>query len=195
LGGCAGLGDELAGSRVTVQLVTASGDGEVTAASANDADHLFVTFGRVDLVPAGDDDGGGIVSLDLVGGGDLLEIDALTLDENDVAVFAEANDVPDGEYAQIRLIVESVELWFCTAFEGEECTAYDEFDVFVPSGVQTGLKINIEPPLVVGGENEHLLTVVFDVDEAIVETPPGSGNYLLKPTAIRVINEEADSDD
>ena len=55
---------------------------------------------------------------------------------------------------------------------------------------------DVEPePLVVGGEDAYSLTVVFDVAEAIVETPPGSGNYLMKPTAIRVINEAADLDD
>jgi len=55
---------------------------------------------------------------------------------------------------------------------------------------------DVEPePLVVGGEDAYSATVVFDVAEAIVETPPGSGNYLMKPTAIRVINEAADLDD
>lgn len=56
--------------------------------------------------------------------------------------------------------------------------------IFVPSGAQSGLKINIEPPLEIAIDGDHVLTVVFDVAKAIVKTPPGSGNFILKPTAV-----------
>jgi len=66
--------------------------------------------------------------------------------------------------------------------------------VFVPSGAQTGIKVNVQPPLIVAEGANQTLIVDFDVERAVVEravveTPPGSGNYLLKPTALRVITE------
>lgn len=141
-----------------------------------------MTFGRVDLVPA-EETGGGLVT---VYDGDPVTYDVLLLADGTTEELGVAEWVPDGTYDQIRFIVESATLSLCDDAEPSSC---EEFDVFVPSGAQTGIKVNVQPPLIVAEGANQTLIVDFDVERAVVETPPGSGNYLLKPTALRVITE------
>lgn len=145
----------------------------LTDAPLEEATSLVVEFGRVDLAPADGDTG--IVTISEDPG----EIDVLTLQNGVVHELGDAL-VPDGSYSQIRLIVETATLFF----------GPDEFyDVKVPSGSQSGLKILVDPPIVADDGSLHEVIVDFDVLRAVVETPPGSGNYLLKPTAIRAYSE------
>lgn len=145
----------------------------LTDAPLEEATSLVVEFGRVDLAPADGD--AGIVTISEDPG----EIDVLTL-QNGVVHELGNTVVPDGSYSQIRLIVETATLFF----------GPDEFyDVKVPSGSESGLKILIDPPIVADDGSLHEVIVDFDVLRAVVETPPGSGNYLLKPTAIRAYSE------
>jgi hypothetical protein len=170
-----------------VTVLLTSGDAASVSVAAEPAgpspDALRVTFGRVALVPA-DEDALGIVELDLSGAVDLPTFELPPLPSIDVKEFAVAKGLPgDGVYTQLRLIVDSAAWVFG---EGPDELAVP---IFVPSGAQSGLKINIEPPLEIDVEGDHVLTVVFDVATAIIETPPGSGNFILKPTAVRVLNE------
>jgi len=178
LGGCASMAGDAAGTgEVAVGLAAVhSTVGEVDVASQGRPDHLIIAFSRVGLVPAGE---GEIVELALEGGLDLMEIDLMELGPSVVADFAVLYAVPAGTYAQVRLIVDGATIHF-----GE-----DAYDVFVPSGAQSGLKIGIDPPLTVVDGAEYQLTVFFDVERAVVEAPPGSGRFILKPTAVRVTNE------
>ena len=148
----------------------------LTDAPVANATSLQVTFGRIDLVPAGDD-GDGIVSVTAEAG----TIDVLALRNGGLHAFGLV-DVPTGTYTQVRVIVDEAVLVF-----GD-----DAYNVFVPSGAQSGLKVTIEPPLVVTtGETTDVADVIidFDVLRAIVETPPGSLSYLLVPTAIRAFTQ------
>lgn len=185
VGGCAGLNGDAAGtSRVTV-LLTGSAAPSISVAAQPEGtspDMLHVTFGRVDLVPA-EETGGGVIT---VYDGEPVTYDILSLTNGTTEELGQAVDVPPGTYHQIRFIVESAKLSFCDDAEPASC---EEFDVFVPSGAQTGIKVNVQPPLIVADGANQTLIVDFDVARAIVETPPGSGNYLLKPTALRVISE------
>ncbi len=142
----------------------------LTDAPVSEATALVVDFGRVELVASGDN---GVVTVADSAG----SIDVLALTNGLVETLGVA-DLPDGTYHQVRLIVAEATLAF-----GEE-----EHDVFVPSGAQTGLKIGIEPPLVVAGGVSREVLIDFDVHRAIVETPPGSGTYLLVPTALRAFS-------
>jgi len=189
VGGCAGLNDDAAGSNQLTVLLASGADAPVSLTAETEEvtpEALRVTFGRVALVPVEDGDEG-IVELDLAGEVDLLTVALPTLDSGDVQQFASDQGLPvDGVYGQLRLIVDSAEWVFA-----DETT----IPIFVPSGAQSGLKIAIEPPLEIAYEGEHVLTVVFDVESAIVETPPGSGDYILKPTAVRVLNDIASGTD
>jgi hypothetical protein len=146
----------------------------LTDAPLHEATSLMVSFGRVDLVSSGA--GAGVITVTEARG----RLDVLGLANGVMATIGEA-EVPDGTYAEIRLVVDDATLAF-----GD-----DTFDVVVPSGDETGLKIALEPPLVVSGGAARDVVIDFDVHRGVVETPPGSGRYGLVPTALRAFSEAA----
>lgn len=79
-----------------------------------------------------------------------------------------------GTYTQIRIIIESATI----VVDGVP------YDLAIPSGTQTGIKLvrdfRIEPNVITE------LILDFDIAQSLHESPPGSGNYKLKPT-IRVM--------
>lgn len=83
-------------------------------------------------------------------------------------------DLEAGVYTQIRIMLESATL----VVDGEEQ------DLFIPSAFQSGIKLvsefTVDPDVITE------LTVDFDVAESLHEAPPGSGNYILRPT-IRLV--------
>lgn len=153
---------------------TGSGHVDVllTDAPASEADHLYVDFGRIELVPSEDEEGIRTVTEEAG------RFDVLTLRNGTLADLGDL-DLPAGSYAQIRVIVDEATVQF-----GD-----DTYPVTVPSGAQTGLKIAIDPPLVVEADTTRQVTLDFDATRAVIETPPGSGNYLLKPTGIRAVSD------
>jgi hypothetical protein len=79
-----------------------------------------------------------------------------------------------GHYTQLRIVIDSA-----TA-----TIAGQNHPVTVPSGAQSGLKLtggwDVDPDAITS------LTLDFDVNKSLIETPPGSGNFKLKPT-IRMV--------
>lgn len=114
---------------------------------------------------------------DTVLAADLPEADR-TFDLLDLVngVFATLGEVEleAGTYTQVRIMLESATL---TVDGVEE-------DLFIPSGDQTGIKLtggfSIDPNVITE------ITVDFDVAQSLHEAPPGSGNYILRPT-IRLV--------
>ncbi len=92
-------------------------------------------------------------------------------------------EIPAGEYDMIRLYVSDAGLKLITGIE---------FNIKVPSGSQTGLKLLVEPSLVISeGLTEELL-IDFDLSRSFVLqgnpfTPAGIRGFILKPV-IRVVN-------
>jgi hypothetical protein len=92
-------------------------------------------------------------------------------------------EVPAGEYNLMRLYVDNASI----KVKDQE----GSFDVKVPSGGETGIKLFIEPSLrVAGGLTEVLLD--FNVDESFVlqgniNTPAGIQGFIFKPV-IRAVN-------
>lgn len=145
----------------------------LTDAPASEAESLMVTFGRIELIPAGGDDADRVVIAEEGGSFDVLTLRNGTLADLGVA------DVPVGAYSQVRVIVDDATIDFD---DGN-----DPYDVFVPSGAQTGLKISMDPPLVVEEGSTSTAILDFDADRAVVETPPGGNDYNLVPTGIRAV--------
>ncbi len=144
---------------------------QLTDAPATDASSLIVNFGRIDLVPA-DGTNTGIRRVTTDGG----TVDVLTLRNGGLTALG-GIDLPAGTYHQLRLVVEDANIAFNAGA--------DVFPVTVPSGAQSGIKINVDPPLVVRDGETSTVTIDFDAARGVIETPPGSQNYLFKPTAIR----------
>lgn len=94
------------------------------------------------------------------------------------------HELEEGFYPQIRLILNN---------ENTITVDGEEFDLKVPSGQQTGFKINIG--LNVEAGEDYTIMLNFDAERSVVQTgPPNSPGYLLKPTIKATINgNETDS--
>ncbi len=93
-------------------------------------------------------------------------------------------EVPVGDYDLVRLYVSSADL-----------TLIDErtFDVKVPSGEQTGIKMFVKPALKVRSSFSADLLLDFNLEESYVlqgnyKTPAGINGFSFKPV-VRVVNE------
>ncbi len=109
---------------------------------------------------------------------DTLPVESRTFDLLQLVngVFANLGEVEleAGNYTQIRIMLESATL----IVDGTPQ------NLFIPSGAQTGIKLvggfTIDPNVITE------IAVDFDVARSLHETPPGSGNYILRPT-IRLV--------
>lgn len=92
-------------------------------------------------------------------------------------------DIPRGEYDMIRLYVDQA---------GLKVKDGDNFSVKVPSGRQTGIKVFINPGLVVEGGLTSELLLDFDLSQSFVlrgnpDRPSGIKGFIFKPV-IRAVN-------
>lgn len=184
---------------VGVQDPDAAGEGTPEAAILRilltdaPADYIAaaeVDIGRVELLPA-DEDGAPIV-LSEDGTDGFVNL----LDFQDAATMqlAEA-EIDEGAYAQLRLIVEAARVSLVEGYAFRDGST--EMDLFVPSGAQTGIKLNLKgdddsPLYIVPGE--MVLVLDFDVNRSFVlrgnfETPAGVHGVNFKPT-IRVTGHD-----
>ena len=94
--------------------------------------------------------------------------DLLTLQNGVTATLGSAT-VPTGTYSQVRLLVDSarVTLKAGHTFADGSTTA----KLTVPSGSQTGIKVNFSPPITVT-EGQTVLVVDFDVSQSFVFQGP-----------------------
>jgi hypothetical protein len=162
-----------------------------------DAPSMFLTTAEVDIgsVELSGSEGGPIVlSQDATDGFvDLLELQGLATE-----VLADL-EIPAGTYSQLRLVVEGARVQLA---EGYELTSGGSTaDLTVPSGAQTGIKLNLQ--FAEGGQNQGgveiaggqtVLVVDFDVSQSFVvqgnaQTPAGINGFLFKPT-LRVVVED-----
>ncbi|MGH7481755.1 MAG: DUF4382 domain-containing protein [Longimicrobiales bacterium] len=161
----------------------------LTDAPSDYIESAFVDIGEIQIIPA---DGAPIV---LSEDGTDGEVDLLTLRNLATATLADA-EIEAGDYSQIRLIVESASVVLKSGYEFNDGTR--EKDLFVPSGAQTGIKLNLaagdddvddDDGLVIA-PGDAVLVLDFDVDRSFViqgspDTPAGIKGVLFTPT-IRV---------
>ncbi|QBA64158.1 DUF4382 domain-containing protein [Muriicola soli] len=94
-------------------------------------------------------------------------------------------EIPAGEYDLFRVYVKGVNL----VLNDEEMTTYD---LKVPSGEQSGIKIFVDPPLVVAGGLSADVLFDFDVSRSFVargniKRPESFNGFIFKPV-IKVSN-------
>lgn len=151
----------------------------LTDAPTDDAEWLRVDFGRIELAPSDETTSEGVVVVSEDAG--TIE-NLLELDNGETHTLATDVEVPDGTYAQIRLIVEDVTIAFPDGDGGVIVR-----NVKCPSCPESGLKIAVEPELVVEGGESSRIVLDFDAAKA-VHLAGKSGTYILKPTAIRAVS-------
>lgn len=112
-------------------------------------------------------------------------------------------EIPAGTYSQLRLVVEAARVKLAPGYEFNDGSIRD--DLTVPSGAQTGIKLNLKDAdaeeneggvEIAGGQT--VLVVDFDVNQSFViqgnpETPAGINGVLFKPTLRVVVNDIAGS--
>jgi hypothetical protein len=135
---------------------------------------LFVTFDAIRVYPACEDsegigeDDGECEYLEF-----LIEppvtVNVAELDSTLTTVLGTL-EIPMGDYTHISLRL--ADAWVVTA-EGDEVPAE------LPGGDQNWLKIIV--PFTVGDGQVTEIVIAFDLSRSIVETPPGSGNFKIKP--------------
>lgn len=144
-----------------------------------------VWISRVYLLPGENDaeDGPGFV--DLFNDPDEPHwFDLLTLRDGVTAELSEAVDVPEGRYRQLRLIVDSARVTLAPGYLFNDGS--DTRRLHVPSGQQTGIKVQLADPVEAEDGSLTILTVDFDVDENFViqgnpETVAGINGILFTP--------------
>lgn len=169
-GDSTGLGD------ATVRVLLTDAPGEYIASAS-------VDIGSVELVPAGD--GPPIV---ITEDGTDGPIDLLELTDAATELLGEAS-LESGSYAQLRLVVESARVALVEGYAFRDGST--ERDLTVPSGAQTGIKLNLRAPDEGGPveiePGEAVVVVDFDVGESFVlqgspDTPAGIEGVLFTPT-------------
>ncbi len=174
---------------------TSPGDARVrvllTDAPIDYVEAAWVDIGAVALVPAGE--GGPVVLTD---DGTDGPVNLLELQSAATHLLADA-EIEAGDYAQLRLIVESATVELVEGYTFTDGST--ERELTVPSGAQTGIKLNLhaagedgDGPVTIGGET--VLVLDFDVGRSFViqgapDTPAGIQGMLFTPT-IRVVVED-----
>lgn len=160
-----------AGSSISISL---------TDAPVDAATHVVVEFTGITLKP----ESGSQIDIDFA---EPRQIDLLALQGNVSTMIVEDEPVPAGAYNWMRLKVNT---------DCDVATSYVElndggvYPLYVPSGSQTGLKLNKGFEVDEDGGSEF--TIDFDLRKS-VHKPNGRGCYFLKPSLRLVASAQAGS--
>jgi hypothetical protein len=147
----------------------------VTDAPVDMADKVVVEFSGVEIKPK---NGNSIIfdftdkcALDPT----LCQIDLLSLTNGVSEQLLDGETVPSGEYNWMRLMVNAEPV----VRDSYIVIGGSEFELRIPSGAETGLKLNGGFTVPVDGEASY--TVDFDLRKS-VHDPQGTTDYILRPT-------------
>lgn len=148
-----------------------------------------VTFSRVYLkADDGDTDmenGDGAGDVDLLDeGADPVTYDLMLLRDGIEALLAEAM-VPEGTYHQLRMVVQSATVTLADGVTFEDGS--NMATLFTPSGMQSGIKVQLAEPIMADDGSLTIVVVDFDVNENFVihgdpTVPNGVSDILFTPS-------------
>lgn len=121
-----------------------------------------------------------------------FEVDLTEFQDGVDTLMAEL-DIEAGTYSQVRLITANPDQ-FDVAYEktnGDTAQA----NLFVPSGSQTGIKVNFDSPLTVDSSVDTVdVTLDFDVKDSFVPKGPEgeTSDYNFKPTVQAMVETSGD---
>ena len=148
------------------------------------ADHIssaMVTISRVYLVP-GDDDADRVDLMTVADGPKTFDLMDL---RDGIQGFLADKAVAPGTYGQLRLVVDSAIVTLVDGVTFDDGTSTRE--LFVPSGMQSGIKVLLNEPIEAEDGQLTIVVVDFDVDENFVlhgdpAIPGGVTGILFTPT-------------
>lgn len=137
-----------------------------------------VTINKIEIRKANENNGNPFI----VVSEDTLSFNLITL-RNGITQDLAKIDIPVGSYDLVRLYVADASI---------KLTDGQEFNLKIPSGSQTGIKIFIDPTVVVEGGLSSELLLDFDLSNSFVVqgnpgTPAGIKGFHFKPV-IRAVN-------
>jgi hypothetical protein len=157
----------------------------LTDAPADYIDQAWVSISRVYLIPGEEDPEEGPPFIDLFHDeDDPLRYDLLTLRNGITADMTGEVEVPAGTFNQLRMIVADAEVTLIDGYEFEG--GGQTRDLMIPSGAQSGIKVNLAEPITTEEGTINVILVDFDVDQNFViqgnpETPAGIRGILFTP--------------
>ncbi len=135
----------------------------MTDAPADELAHAFITVVRIEITG---ESGTRVLS------DSARTVDLLTL-RNGVTTTMATADLPEGKYRQLRFVLaDTARIVF---LDGAISTR-----LRVPSGTQTGIKLNLPEFDIADNTDEVEILVDFDVNDSFVKAG-ASGQYLFKP--------------
>jgi hypothetical protein len=148
-----------------------------------------VTISSVQLVP-GDDETGFVELLDAEE--TPATYDLLELQDGVTALLGESL-VPAGTYSQLRMIVDDATVTLIDGYEFNDGTTMQT--LFVPSGMETGIKVQTSGVIEADEGTVTVMVIDFDVDQSFViqgdpETPAGINGILFTPELVEVSRAE-----
>lgn len=150
----------------------------VTDAPVDDADAVVVTFTGVELLNAA---GEAEQTFTLTAP---QQIDLLTLQGTNSEFLVEGQEVPVGQYEEVRLIIDSPSCGETSDLPSYITVDGTNYPLFVPSGASSGLKV--KGPITVAAGGSAAYVVDFDLRKSIAER--GNTNcYNLRPV-LRVVD-------
>lgn len=150
----------------------------ITDAAVDGATHVVVQFTGVELKPQG----GNAVNVDFPAP---RQIDLLALNGGGSTTLIQGVTVPAGDYEYVRLKVNAGR----TASDSYiDLTDGTRHALFIPSGNETGLKLNGGFSVPDGGFANFIID--FDLRKSVHNPPGQDGVYVLRPT-LRIMNSDA----
>ena len=147
----------------------------LTDAPVDNATAVIVEFTGVELKP----ESGASVSFDFESP---RQIDLLALQGENATVILEQEEVPAGRYNWVRLKVNAESNTIDSYINFEDGS---QFSLYIPSGNQTGLKLNSGFNVPVG--NDAAFTIDFDLRKSVVNPKGQENDYFLKPS-LRIVD-------
>jgi len=157
----------------------------LTDAPADYIEEAWVWISRVYLIPGEEDPEQGPPFVDLFNDAENpLSYDLLTLRDGVIADMTGEVDVPAGRYNQLRMIVADAEVTLADGYTFSDGSSTRK--LFIPSGAQSGIKVNLSEPLTTEAGTINVVLVDFDVDQNFViqgnpESPAGIQGILFTP--------------
>jgi len=153
----------------------------ITDSPVSDAQNVVVSFDGMELQSSSS----GRITFMF---NEVKQIDLLQLQGNEFDSLLNDATVPSGQYQWVRLSV--------LAEQGNDQDSYiilnngSRFSLYVPSGDQSGLKINT--PFFVEQDGSTFYTIDFDLHKS-VNDPQGFPDYRLRPTLRLMKNDQVGS--
>lgn len=139
----------------------------LTDAPVDYLEEAWVQISRVYLIPGEEDPEEGPPFVDLFNDPDNpLEYDLLTLQDGVTADLTGDVEVPAGQFNQLRMVVSHAEVTLREGYEFRD--GGRTRPLFVPSGAQTGIKVNLLDPITTEGGTINIILVDFDVNQNFV---------------------------